>query len=69
MTIVLPDEAGRLKNRLLLTPEEVAERLALGRSTIYELMRAGRIPSVKIGGSRRVTVRALEAFVADLEAT
>lgn len=53
--------------RLLLTPEQAAESLGLGRSTVYELMRTRQILSVKIGRSRRIPFSCLLAFVADLE--
>jgi excisionase family DNA binding protein len=42
-------------------------RAAGGRSKVYELMRAGVLRSVKIGGSRRVSVTALADYVAELE--
>lgn len=53
--------------RLLLTPEQAAETLGLGRSRVYELMRARQIRSVKIGRSRRIPYASLLGFVADLE--
>jgi excisionase family DNA binding protein len=53
--------------KLLLTPEEAARALGVGRDKVYELMRLGQLRSVKVGGSRRVPVRALEAFVDELE--
>jgi excisionase family DNA binding protein len=52
---------------LMLTPEEAALALRVGRSKVYELMRAGVLRSVKIGGSRRISVTALAEFVAALE--
>jgi excisionase family DNA binding protein len=52
---------------LMLTPEEAALALRVGRSKVYELMRAGVLRSVKIGGSRRISVTALTEFVATLE--
>ena len=54
--------------KLLLSPSEAAERLSMGRSKIYELMRRGELRSVKIGGCRRIPRAALDNFVADLEA-
>ncbi len=48
--------------RILLTVTEAAQRLAVGRSQLYELLRRGEIVSVRIGRSRRVPVRALEDF-------
>ena len=55
---VLDDE-----QRLLLTPEEAARRLAVGRTTVYELLSSGALRSVQIGRCRRVPVSALSAFV------
>jgi excisionase family DNA binding protein len=52
---------------LMLTPEEAALALRVGRSKVYELMRAGVLRSVKIGGSRRISVTALAEFVTALE--
>lgn len=55
-------------DKLLLTPEEVAERLSISRTKVFALLRAGDVPSVKIGNSRRVPTAALEAYVARLVA-
>ena len=52
--------------KLLLSPEEVAEVLGLGRSRIYDLMRTRELQSVRIGKSRRVPVAAVHAFVEHL---
>ncbi|ETA03993.1 transcriptional regulator [Frankia sp. CcI156] len=49
--------------KLLLTPAEAAEILAVGRSTVYELLAAGDLESVRIGRSRRIPRAALDAFV------
>lgn len=56
-----------MTDKLLLTPEEAAERLQLSRTQIYALMKAKRIRSVKIGKARRISVQALEDFVAKAE--
>jgi excisionase family DNA binding protein len=60
---------GQMDERLLLKPEECAARLGLSRATIYELIRSGALESLKIGASRRVSVRALEQFVERQRAT
>ena len=52
---------------LLLTAEEAAMALRVGRSKIYELMRSGELRSVKLGGSRRISAAALTEYVAALE--
>jgi excisionase family DNA binding protein len=59
LPIVLPD--GQPK--LLLTPEEAARALGIGRTKLYELLATAKLPSVRIGGSRRVSVEALTEFV------
>ena len=48
---------------ILLTPEEAAKALQIGRTRLYGLLADGTIPSVQIGHSRRVSLRALEDFV------
>ncbi|WP_328769868.1 helix-turn-helix domain-containing protein [Streptomyces sp. NBC_00286] len=52
---------------LLYTPEEAAEALRYGRSTVYELMAAGVLKYVKEGRSRRIRRSDLEAYVNSLE--
>ena len=50
-------------DQLLVTPEEAARRLSVGRTTIYELMSSGELQSVNIGRCRRVPVSSLSLFV------
>jgi excisionase family DNA binding protein len=50
----------------LLTPEEVGERLRIGRTFVYKLLREGAIPSVKIGRVRRVRVQDADRYVRSL---
>lgn len=50
-------------SRLLLTLEEAAETLGIGRSTLYRLLASRDIRSVKIGWMRRIAVADLEAYV------
>ena len=52
--------------RLLLTVPEAAEALAISRSKLYELFAAGLVRSVRIDGSRRVPIEALETYIARL---
>jgi excisionase family DNA binding protein len=55
---------GVAAEKKLLTIEEAAWALSLGRSSLYELVLRGEIASVKIGNLRRVPVVALDAFIA-----
>lgn len=49
--------------KLLLTPEEAADALGVGRTKLYELMAEGLVESVRIGACRRVPVAALDSFI------
>ena len=49
--------------KLLLTPEEAAELLGIGRTKVYELILTNVLESVKIGTARRVPTDALTEFV------
>ncbi|HET9442850.1 MAG TPA: excisionase family DNA-binding protein [Acidimicrobiales bacterium] len=60
-------DVGAPLQKLLLRPEEAAALLSVGRSRIYELMAAAKLKSVRIGGSRRIPVAALDAFVKQLQ--
>jgi excisionase family DNA binding protein len=52
-----------LEGKLLLTVDEAAQRLGIGRSHAYVYIQRGIIPSVKLGRSRRVPAKELELFV------
>ena len=47
----------------LLTPEEVAERLALSPVTVGHMLRAGELPGVKVKTLWRVRVSDLDAYI------
>jgi excisionase family DNA binding protein len=49
--------------RLLLRPLEAAEMIGVGRSKVYELLASGDLPSIRIGGSVRVPLDALRAWI------
>jgi excisionase family DNA binding protein len=52
---------------LLLTPQEAATVLRIGRTTIYALMRSGELRPVHIGRSCRLPRAELERYVRCLE--
>ena len=52
--------------RLLYTAQEAADALHVSRSKVYDLLRSGRLRSVKIGGLRRIPADALAELVAEL---
>jgi excisionase family DNA binding protein len=51
---------------LLLTVEEAADRLTLGRTFVYQLIMSGELESVKVGRLRRVPAECLPEYVAAL---
>lgn len=53
-------------SHLLLTVEEAARKLNVGRSTLYGLLQNGRLQSVTVGRLRRVPAEALSDFVESL---
>lgn len=63
MTTQIPNELMDEQN---LRIGQVCEVLGVGKGKVYELIAAGKLRSVKIGGSRRVSVGAIKAFTADL---
>jgi len=66
-----PQDAGAVRTphveALLLTPEQAAASLAVGRTKVYELLSSGALESVRIGTCRRVPVVALQRFVETLQ--
>ena len=50
--------------QLMYRPAEAAEVLDMGRTSVFALLKSGRLRSVKLGGARYITAEALRAFVA-----
>ena len=48
---------------VLITVEEMAERLSIGKTAAWELVHKHKIKSVKIGKSRRVPITALQEYI------
>lgn len=57
------DLTVRADERLLLTVEEAADRLGIGRSLMYELIGCGQVASIRVGRLRRVPQEALTEYV------
>lgn len=51
---------------LLLTVEEAAEQLGIGRTLMYALVKQGAVESVQIGRLRRIPADALARYLAQL---
>ena len=54
---------------VLLTVEEAARRLQLGRTLVYRLISSGELESVTVGRLRRVPAECLAEYVATLRGT
>jgi len=53
------------ENQLLKVPE-VAQRLSMSERYVWDLVRDGKIASVRLGNARRIPLDAVNAFVARL---
>jgi excisionase family DNA binding protein len=58
------DAQVALEDRLTLTIDRTAEILDVGRSTVYELLRAGKLQSVKFGRAHRVVAQSIHDLIA-----
>lgn len=60
---------GRLNSpelvKVLLTVEETAHKLSVGRNAVYGLMRRGELRYITVGRVRRVPIEAVSEFVAN----
>jgi excisionase family DNA binding protein len=65
-TVPPEDTRAGKPDGLLLTVEEAAKRLRLGRTLVYRLISSGELESVKVGRLRRVPAECLPEYVATL---
>jgi len=49
------------------TVEQVARMLHISRDRVYQLLRTGKLRSIKIGNLRRITNAHLAEFISSLE--
>ena len=57
------DVTVRTDDRILLSVEDAAERLDIGRTMLYELIATGQIHTIHVGRLRKVPVEALREYV------
>lgn len=65
---IVPVVPTKSEDALLLTVEEAARRLRIGRTQMYQLLSNGAVESVCIGRLRRVPVESLHDYVSTLRA-
>ncbi len=56
-------KAANIRDERLLSPKEVAARVAVSTSTIYRLINEGKLRAIKVRGSLRVKGSALAEYV------
>jgi excisionase family DNA binding protein len=61
-----PTAPRSIPERVLLTAEEAAERLGIGRTLMFKLIRTGEVESVQIHRLRRVPTSAIDDYAARL---
>jgi excisionase family DNA binding protein len=61
-----PQVTPDVPQRVLLTVDEAAKRLGIGRTTAFALVKSGEIASVQIGRLRRVSADAVTDYAARL---
>ena len=59
--VTLPDMGQ--ESKILLSVDEAAVALSLGRAAVYDLIMRKELASIKVGRTRRVTVVALHQYV------
>lgn len=67
MTVVAAPDTERLDDLQLYEVRDVMRMLRLSRTVVYELIRSGRLRSVKQGRARRIPATAIRDYIALLE--
>lgn len=57
-----------MTEKLAVTPEEAAELMGVSRSHVYDLIRSGDLPSVKLGRVRRIRTDRVAEYLERIEA-
>ena len=57
------DNISPISDMQMLTPDDIMQALRLSRSTVYNMLKRGEIPSVKIGNMLRVNKSAFEHWL------
>lgn len=59
----MDDRVDLVQRPMLVTVDQVANMLGVGRTTAWELIRRQKIKSVKIGRTRRVPIEAIQEYI------
>ena len=58
----MTDTDRTMAPRLMLTAEQAAEALGIGRTAVFALIKSGDLESVRIGRLRRIPAGSIEAY-------
>jgi excisionase family DNA binding protein len=64
----VPGQPGTQPRRRLYSINAAMHELSIGRTSIYDLIAAEKLKTVKVGRRRLITAEALDEFVAGLSA-
>ena len=67
MTVAVASDTEQLDDLQLYEVPDVMRMLRLSRTVVYELIRSGRLRSVKQGRARRIPATAIRDYIALLE--
>lgn len=69
--IIIANINGEDKNapKEVYTPQQVMEKLYISKSTVYDLLRTGKLEHFKIGKHYRIRKNALDDFISATETT
>jgi excisionase family DNA binding protein len=67
MTVVIASDTEQLDDLQLYEVPDVMRMLRLSRTVVYELIRSGRLRSVKQGRARHISATAIRDYIALLE--
>lgn len=59
---------GRVPEKRLLSVEEAAACMSIGRDAVFDLIRTGGLRSITIGSRRLIAVTAIDDYIARREA-
>jgi len=62
---IIPLAPMSTPNAPLLTAEEASKRLNLPLQRVWELIRQGKLPAIKVGRQKRIAPAVLERWIAD----
>ena len=61
-TLTQPQEHNQIEKKSYRVPE-AAWRLSIGKAKLWQMLRDGRIASIKVDGCRLITAKAIDEFL------